>query len=78
MARYPTSDPPLSFASVVIVACIGILENFLQNFLWELFGFAYTDYTTYIGRGLELHHWLDTVPLHPAGGPRLVDVSEFV
>ena len=25
-----------------------------------------------------MHHWLDTMPLHTAGGPRLVDVSEFV
>ena len=33
--------------SVVSVVCVGILENFLQNFLWGLFGFAYTAYTTY-------------------------------
>ena len=31
----------------ISVVCVGILENFLQNFLWGLFGFAYPAYTTY-------------------------------
>ena len=35
---------------------------------WGLFGFAYTDYTNYTDIGLDPHQWLNTMPLHPAGG----------
>ena len=64
--------------SVGSVVSVGKSERSPETILLKVFQNAYTDYTTYIGRGLELHHWMDTVPLHTAGGPRLVDVSEFV
>ena len=35
----------LASYSVVSVGSIGILESFLQNILWRLFGFAYSAYT---------------------------------
>ena len=33
--------------SVVSVGNVGILETFLLDFLWGLFGFAYTSYILY-------------------------------
>jgi len=43
----PSSLAALAF-SVVSVGNVGILETFLLDFLWGLFGFAYTIYTSYI------------------------------
>ena len=37
----------INVASVVRLVCVGILENFLGDFFWGLFGFAYIPYTTY-------------------------------
>ena len=38
-------DAAIAFGLVKLVVSVGILENFLQNVLWGLFGFAYTYYT---------------------------------
>ena len=47
--------------SVVSVVSVGILETFLLDFLWGLFGFAYTSYIPYTilslllrGRGINI------------------------
>ena len=40
-------EPLMQVWANISVVSVGILENFLQNFLWGLFGFAYTAYTTY-------------------------------
>ena len=37
--------PLMQVQANICVGSAGIFENFLQNFLWGLFGFAYTDYT---------------------------------
>ena len=48
MARYPTSDTPLTRSQCTgSVGNLGILENSLLGDLWELFGFAYIPYIPY-------------------------------
>ena len=48
------------------VGSVGKSEKSPENFPRKVFQNAYTDYTTYTDMGLELHHWLNAVPLHPA------------
>ena len=40
-------------------------EKSQEKILWKVFQNAYTDHTDI---GLDLHQWLNTMPLHPAGG----------
>ena len=47
MARYPTSNQPLTTTNVGSLGDIGILENFSGEILLGLFGFAYTAYILY-------------------------------
>ena len=64
--------------SVVSVGSVGKSEKSPENSPRKVFQNAYIAYTTYTDIDLELHHWLYAVPLHPAGGARLIDVSDFV
>ena len=48
------------------VGNVGKSEKFPENFPRKVFQNAYIAYTTYIGWGLEVDHWLDTVPLRKA------------
>ena len=52
--------------SVGNVGNVGKSEKSPENFPRKVFQNAYIAYTTYIGRGLEVDYWLDTVPLHEA------------
>ena len=48
------------------VGSVGKSEKSPENFPRKVFQNAYTDYTTYTGWGLEVYHWMDTVPLRTA------------
>ena len=52
---------------------VGKSEKSPENFSRKVFQNAYITYTTYIGQGLEVDHWLDTMPLHSAGSAVLAD-----
>ena len=67
-----------SVVSVGSVGSVGKSEKSPENSPRKVFQNAYIAYTTYTDIDLELHHWLYAVPLHPAGGARLIDVSDFV
>ena len=54
---------------------VGKSEKSPENFPREVFQNAYT---TYIGRELEMDHWLDTVPLHSASSTVLVNIRKFL
>ncbi len=56
----------------------GKSEKSPENSPRKVFQNAYIAYTAYTDIDLELHHWLYAVPSHPAGGARLIDVSDFV
>ena len=64
--------------SVGNVGSVGKSEKFPENFPRKVFQNAYIAYTTYIGCGLGVDHWLDTVPLHSARSAMLVDVQKFL
>ena len=64
--------------SVGNVGNVGKSEKSPENSPRKVFQNAYIAYTTYIGWGLEVDHWLDTVPLHSAGTAVLVDVRKFI
>ena len=64
--------------SVGNVGNVGKSEKSPENSPRKVFQNAYIAYTAYTDIDLELHHWLYAVPLHPAGGARLIDVSDFV
>ena len=49
--------------SVGSVGSVGKSEKSPENSPRKVFQNAYIAYTTYIGLGLEMDHWLDTVPL---------------
>ena len=59
------------------VGNVGKSEKSPENSPRKVLQNAYITYTTYIGRGLEVDHCLDTVPLHSAGTAVLVDVRKF-
>ena len=61
--------------SVVSVGSVGKSEKSPENSPRKVSQNAYTDYTNYTDIGLELDHWLDTVPLHSARSTVLVDAS---
>ena len=63
--------------SVGNVGNVGKSEKSPENSPRKVFQNAYIAYTTYIGRGLEVDHWLDTVPLHSAGTAVLVNIRKF-
>ena len=54
--------------SVGNVGNVGKSEKSPENFPRKVFQNAYTDYTDYTVIGLDLHQWLNTMPLHPARG----------
>ena len=60
--------------SVGNVGNVGKSEKSPENFPRKVFQNAYIAYTTYIGWGLEVDYWMDTVPLHSARSAVLVDV----
>jgi hypothetical protein len=57
---------------------VGKSEKSPENFSRKVFQKAYITYTNYIGRGLEVDHWLDTMQLHSAGSAVLADVRRFL
>ena len=57
---------------------VGKSEKSPENFSRKVFQNAHITYTNYIGRGLEVDHWLDTVPLHSAGTAVLVNIRKFI
>ena len=57
-----------SVGSVGSVVSVGKSERSPETILLKVFQNAYTDYTDYNVISLDLHHWLNTMPLHPAGG----------
>ena len=57
---------------------VGKSEKSPENSPRKVFQNAYITYTTYIGRGLEVDHWLDTMPLHSAGSAVLANVRKFL
>ena len=59
--------------SVGNVGNVGKSEKSPENSPRKVFQNAYITYTTYIGRGLEMDHRLDTVPLHSARSAVLVE-----
>ena len=61
--------------SVGSVGSVGKSEKSPENSPRKVSQNAYTDYTTYIDLGLELRNRLDTLPLHSAGSPELVDAG---
>jgi hypothetical protein len=63
--------------SVGNVGNVGKSEKSTENSPRKVFQNAYIAYTTYIGRWLEMDHWLDTVPLHSAGSAVLVNIRQF-
>ena len=63
--------------SVGSVGSVGKSEKSPENFPRKVFQNAYIAYTTYIGWGLEMDHWLDTVPLHSARSAVLVNIRQF-
>ena len=63
--------------SVGNVGNVGKSEKSPENFPRKVFQNAYIAYTTYIGWGLEMDHWLDTVPLHSARSAVLVNIRKF-
>ena len=63
--------------SVGNVGNVGKSEKSPENSPRKVFQNAYIAYTTYIGLGLEMDHWLDTVPLHSARSAVLVNIWEF-
>ena len=64
--------------SVENVGNVGKSEKSPENFPGKVFQNAYIAYTTYIGWGLEVDHWLDTVPLHSARTAVLVNIRKFI
>ena len=52
--------------SVGNVGNVGKSEKSPENFPRKVFQNAYIAYTTYIGWGLEVDYWMDTVLLHEA------------
>lgn len=64
--------------SVGNVGNVGKSEKSPENSPRKVFQNAYTDYTNYTDIGLELHHWLNTVPLHSARTAVLVDIRKFL
>ena len=63
--------------SVGNVGNVGKSEKSPENSPRKVFQNAYIAYTTYIGLGLEMDHWLDTVPLHSARSAVLVNIRKF-
>ena len=63
--------------SVGNVGNVGKSEKSPENSPRKVFQNAYIAYTTYIGLGLEMDHWLDTVPLHSARSRMLVDIYQL-
>ena len=63
--------------SVGSVGNVGKSEKSPENSPRKVFQNAYIAYTTYIGWGLEVDHWLDTVPLHSARSAVLVNIRKF-
>ena len=63
--------------SVGNVGNVGKSEKSPENSPRKVFQNAYIAYTTYIGLGLEMDHWLDTVPLHSAGTAVLVEFYQL-
>ena len=57
---------------------VGKSEKSPENFSRKVFQNAHITYTNYIGRGLEVEHWLDTMQLHSAGNAVLADVRKFL
>ena len=57
-----------SVGSVGSVVSVGKSERSPETILLKVFQNAYTDYTDYTDIGLDPHQWLNTMPLHPAGG----------
>jgi hypothetical protein len=57
---------------------VGKSEKSPENSSRKVFQNAYITYTTYIGPGLEVDHWLDNMPLHSAGSAVLADVRKFL
>ena len=64
--------------SVGNVGNVGKSKKSPENFPRKVFQNAYIAYTTYIGRGLEVDYWLDTVPLHSARCAVLVEFYQPV
>ena len=64
--------------SVGNVGNVGKSEKSPENTFRKVFQNAYTTYIPYIGWGLEVDHWLDTVPLHSARSAMLVDIYQLV
>ena len=64
--------------SVGNIGNVGKSEKSPENSPRKVFQNAYIAYTSYIGRGLEVDHWLDTVPLHSAGSTVLVNIRKFI
>ena len=64
--------------SVGNVGNVAKSEKSPENSPRKVFQNAYITYTTYIGRGLEMDHRLDTVPLHSAGTAVLVNIWKFL
>ena len=64
--------------SVGSVVSVGKSERSPEPIMVKVFQNAYTDYTDYNVISLDLHHWLNTMPLHPAGGTWLVNVDQLV
>ena len=60
------------------VGNVGKSEKSPENSPRKVFQNAYITYTTYIGRGLEMDHRLDTVPLHSARSAVLVNIRKFL
>ena len=63
--------------SVGNVGNVAKSEKSPENSPIKVFQNAYITYTTYIGRGLEMDHRLDTVPLHSARSAVLVNIRQF-
>ena len=64
--------------SVGNVGNVAKSEKSPENSPRKVFQNAYITYTTYIGRGLEMDHRLDTVPLHSARSAVLVNIWKFL
>ena len=64
--------------SVGNVGNVGKSEKSPENSPRKVFQNAYIAYTTYIGWGLEVDYWLNTVPLHSARTAVLVNIRKFL
>ena len=67
-----------SVGNVGNVGNVGKSEKSPENSPRKVFQNAYIAYTTYIGRGLEVDHRLDTLPLHSARSAVLVNIRKFI